>query len=171
MNWYVNNIFIFILFIPVIAFSSEQSDIIELSKQSYLSALKQYDSQIAYCKGLSDSNKITNGNKKILQSLKLTDKQFKKTLFILQWIQSDNCINDRLGLFLISKGQYKSTLKHYNKVDDDIYSDDDLFMTAQTFYEYKITYLNLPFKVREKIESVEQLKKPFHFSLSYTLKE
>lgn len=170
MNWYVNNIFLFILFIPVIAFSSEQSDIIELSKQSYTSALKQYDSQIAYCKGLSDSNKISSDNKRSLQSLKLTVKQFKKTLFILQWIQSNNCINDKFGLFLIAKGQYKATLNHYNKIDDDIYSDGDLFMTAQTFYEYKKAYLKLPYNVREKIESIEQLKKPFYFSLMTTVK-
>ncbi len=154
--------FIFSLFIST-ALSAEKSEIIKLAKYQYQLMYDGYKSQVGYCLGQASTNKITNKNKKILQSLNITQKQLKKALLALSMKTNNYCAEKNLGLLLIARGKYINTLNYYkiNDNDNDINTDIDLFSTPEIFYGNQLDYLKLPYEVREKIESIRQLDKPF----------
>jgi len=152
--------FIFILFASS-ALSAEKSEIIKLAKYQYQLMYDGYKSQVGYCQGQASTNIITDKNKKILQSLKITPKQLKKALFALSIKTSNYCSEKNLGFFLIAREKYINTLSYYKISDNDINTDIDLFSTPEIFYGNKLDYLKLPYDIREKIESIRQLDKPF----------
>lgn len=152
--------FIFILIISS-ALSAEKSEIIKLAKYQYQLMYDGYKSQVGYCLGQASTNKITDKNKKILQSLNITQKQLKKALFALSIKTRNYCAEKNLGIFLIARGKYINTLSYYKISDNDIDTDIDLFSTPEIFYGNKLDYLKLPYEIREKIESIKQLDKPF----------
>ncbi len=143
--------------------SSEKDAVMSLSTEKYKIALKNYESKIDYCEKKAKSNKITDKNKKIVNSISLTSKQLDKAIYILNKRALFLCEREQFGLFLIERGMYSETLKHYKVlVDDDYYGDDMLFVTPQNHFKIELDYLKIPQKLREKLENIEQLKKPFY---------
>ncbi|VAW94596.1 hypothetical protein MNBD_GAMMA22-2422 [hydrothermal vent metagenome] len=137
--------------------------IISLSTKKYKTALKNYESTIDYCKKQEKNNKITDENKKILNSISLTSQQLDKAIYILNKRALFLCESKQFGLFLIERGMYSETLKYYKVLlDDDYYGDDMLFVTPQSHFQIELDYLKIPRKLREKIESIKQLNKPFY---------
>jgi len=153
-------VFIFSFFISSV-FSAEKTEIIKLAKYQYQLMYDGYKSQVGYCSGQASTNKITDKNKKILQSLNITKKKLKKALFAMSIKASNYCVEKNLGLFLIARGKYINTLNYYKISDNDIDTDSDLFSTPDIFYGTQLDYLKLPYEIREKIESIKQLDKPF----------
>lgn len=152
--------FIFIL-ITSNALSAEKAEIIKLAKNQYQLMYDGYKSQVGYCSGKASTNKITDKNKKILQSLDITEKKLKKALLTLSMKTNNYCTEKNLGLLLIARGKYINTLNYYKISDNDIDSDIDLFSTPEIYYGNQLDYLKLPYKIREKIEGIRQLDKPF----------
>ncbi len=108
--------------------NNEKDAIISLSTEKYKIALKKYESKIDYCEKQGKKNKITDENKKILNSISLTSKQLDKAIYILNKRALFLCERKQFGLFLIDRGMYSETLKYYKiSLDDNFYIDSKYF--------------------------------------------
>jgi hypothetical protein len=58
-----------------------------------------------------------------------------------------NCEKDKFGFYLIERGKYTETLKHFKiALDDDFYTNDMLFVIPYNFYDIELDYLAIPLK-------------------------
>jgi len=142
--------------------ANKKSKIITMATVRYKNALKDYQARMEHCEKLQKSNKLTEKNKLLLNSLPITKKQLDKVIYILSTKAMNNCEKDEFGFYLIERGKYTETLKHYNKaLDEDFYTNDMLFVIPYNFYDIELDYLNIPLKHRVKIENINQLQHPF----------
>lgn len=138
---------------------------LNLSMNNFKKAKIELEKQIEKC----DRNK-TGISKNVLKDIKLTDDEWKISLFVLSSKAEDICERGTRGDFVIAVSIYRETAKHYGKKATltDPYSENMMFGHYWKKLEMKAKYLNIPEKKRKKLESISKFSKPFHLFKTLT---
>ncbi|VAW94608.1 hypothetical protein MNBD_GAMMA22-2426 [hydrothermal vent metagenome] len=159
-------VFIIGMFILNNGCAVEQVEVIKQSKMNYENALNQYNKQIQYCLDKAQNVKI---DRSILSDIKLTEPKLRIAIYWHYKKAQAKCENEKYGLFLIQRGIYREVLKHYKvKLDNDnppFYDNYELFGGKYEDIELELKYFSYPKKERDKLDAIQELKKPFKLVL------
>ena len=129
-----------------------------ISQLRYARAHDNFESAIAKCRKKRKSIPAS-----LITPLGMTLDEVKAALFILNHRAVNICEGDKLEKFLYAAAVHRVISKYYgvNAGTAGKYTDDFIFTRHWTTLEFEVKYLNIDENIREKLESIEELKSPF----------
>jgi len=148
-----------------LAFSDKRmSDIseraLQIAKMNFEHALDVNNKAIESC----DRNKKAVPAA-LINKLGLTFNQIGPALLVLSDRAERACYKGSDDKFLAAAAIYRQVAKHYevDSTDADYYSEEFMFLRHWSKLEVEARYLSIDKKIREKLESIEELRVPFLF--------